>query len=233
MRWPGLFENIRNTLRPVIIFAVSMKTGILIFEDHEYFRQSLVDILNLVDDFEVLGDFENCNEIVQQVNQLQPSVVLMDISMKGVDGIEGLKKLRAIYKDLPVIMLTVFEDNDNILEAICNGASGYLLKTTPLNNIPDAIRDVLSGGAPMTSSIARKVIQAFQQKNVKAADQYGLTPREREVLELLTTGHSYKMIAGICFVSVETVRSHIKKIYEKLQVHSATEAAAKFYKAKD
>ncbi|MBK9109713.1 MAG: response regulator transcription factor [Saprospiraceae bacterium] len=206
-----------------------MKTGIIIFEDHDYFRQSLTDILNMVDDFEVLAAFENCNQIVEQVNQLNPTVLLMDISMNGVDGIEGLKRVRAYHKNLPIIMLTVFEDNDNILEAICNGASGYLLKSTPLQFIPDAIRDVLNGGAPMTSSIARKVIQAFQKTNIKSTEQFGLTQREQQVLELLTSGHSYKMIADKCNVSLETVRSHIKKIYEKLQVHSATEAAAKIF----
>lgn len=206
-----------------------MKTGIIIFEDHDYFRQSLTDILNLVEDFEVLASFENCNEILEHVKQLKPSVLLMDISMKGVDGIEGLKRVRTCYKTLPVIMLTVFEDNDNIFEAICNGASGYLLKSTPLQNIPDAIRDVLKGGAPMTSSIARKVIQSFQKSNSKSTEHFGLTQREQQVLELLTSGHSYKMIADKCNVSIETVRSHIKKIYEKLQVHSATEAAAKIF----
>ncbi|MBK8953973.1 MAG: response regulator transcription factor [Saprospiraceae bacterium] len=206
------------------------KIRILIYEDHEYYRQSLKDLLNWVEDFEVCGTFENCNHITEHLKSFDPSVLLMDISMNGVDGLEGLKRVRILNKQIPVIMLTVFEDNDKIMEAICNGASGYLLKSTELKLIPDAIRDVLSGGAPMTSSIARKVIEAFQKKNVKPSDEFGLTPREMEVLELLTTGHSYKMIADKCFVSVETVRSHIKKIYEKLQVHSATEAAAKVFR---
>jgi DNA-binding NarL/FixJ family response regulator len=128
-----------------------------------------------------------------------------------------------------VIMLTVFEDNDSIFEAIQAGASGYLLKKTSPEKITEAIIDVLQGGAPMTSSIARKVLDHFPKHASRHEDYDKLAPREQEVLNLLVTGHSYKMIADKCGITIETVRSHIKRIYEKLQVHSATEAASKVF----
>lgn len=209
-----------------------MKTGILIFEDNHYLRNSLVAFLNSHADFKVIGAFENCDRVVQQIEELKPAIVLMDIGMPGTNGLEGLKLIRKHYPVLPVMMLTVFEDNDHIFEAICRGASGYLLKNTPIEKIPEAIKDLLSGGAPMTPSIAKKVIQLFQNLTIPKEDQYGLSPRETEVLNLLTTGHSYKMIANKCNIGLETVRSHIKKIYEKLQVHSATEAVSKILSKK-
>jgi DNA-binding NarL/FixJ family response regulator len=210
-----------------------MKTKIVIYEDNPFLRNSLFEFLNSQSDFRVSGAFENCNKVLQQVKELKPDIVLMDIGMSGTNGLEGLQIIRQHDSKLPVMMLTVFEDNDHIFDAICLGASGYLLKNTPVEKIPDAIRDLLSGGAPMTPSIARKVIQLFQNVNRPKEDQYGLSPRETEVLNLLTTGHSYKMIADKCNISLETVRSHIKKIYEKLQVHSATEAVSKILSKKN
>jgi DNA-binding NarL/FixJ family response regulator len=209
-----------------------MITNIVIYEDNPYLRNSLIEFLNTHEDFRVVGAFENCNEVFDQMKTLNPGIVLMDIGMNGVNGLEGLKIIKQNFPDILVMMLTVFEDNDHIFEAICRGASGYLLKNTPVEKIPDAIRDLLSGGAPMTPSIARKVIRSFQNLSIKQEDPYGLSPREAEVLDLLTTGHSYKMIAEKCHISLETVRSHIKKIYEKLQVHSATEAVSKILSKK-
>ncbi len=204
-----------------------MITEIIIYEDNVYLRNSLIDFLNSHSNFQVVGAFDNCDQVLQQVDELNPKIVLMDIGMSGTNGLEGLKLIRQRYPKLPVMMLTVFEDNDHIFEAICRGASGYLLKNTAVEKIPEAIYDLLSGGAPMTPSIARKVIQLFQNLTIPKEDQFGLSPREADVLNLLTSGHSYKMIADKCNISLETVRSHIKKIYEKLQVHSATEAVAK------
>jgi DNA-binding NarL/FixJ family response regulator len=204
-----------------------MSTKILIYEDNTFLRNSLIDFLNGESEFMVAGAFENCDQVLDEVSKYLPDIVLMDIGMSGTNGLEGLKLIRSQYPKLPVMMLTVFEDNDHIVEAICKGASGYLLKNTAIEKIPEAIRDLLSGGAPMTPSIARKVIGLFQNSNRPSEDEFGLSARETEVLNLLTSGYSYKMIAAECHISLETVRSHIKKIYEKLQVHSATEAVSK------
>lgn len=202
----------------------------LIYEDNSFFRNSLVELLSNVPDFKIMGAFENCNGILEHQSTLKPDVILMDIEMSGTNGIEGLRMLRSNHLETLVLMLTVFEDNENIYEAICAGASGYLLKTSGPEKIQEAIRELLSGGAPLTPSIARKVLNRFQTKPLMPENKFGLSTREREILDLLVSGHSYKMIADLCFISLETVRSHIKKIYEKLQVHSATEAASKIYK---
>lgn len=201
--------------------------SLVIYEDNAFLRTSLQDSLAILEDMQVVGAFENCNEVVEQITSLRPNVVLMDIGMPGINGMEGLKLIRKNIPGTLVMMLTVFEDNDNIFEAICHGASGYLLKSASTQKIVESIRDLASGGAPMTPSIAKKVLTLFHKLTLPAEDQFGLSPREKEVLDLLTSGFSYKMIAEKCFISLETVRSHIKKIYEKLQVHSATEAASK------
>lgn len=203
--------------------------GILIYEDNVHFRTSIMESLNTCDEFKVLGAFENCNKVVEHIESLHPDIVLMDISMPGVNGLEGLSLIRSKKPELPVIILTVFEDNDNIYDAICLGASGYLLKASNLDGIPKAISEVLAGGAPMTPSVAKKVLTAFQKTKTNPSKEFGLSNRETQILNLLTTGYSYKMIAEECFISLETVRSHIKKIYEKLQVHSATEASNKIH----
>ncbi len=203
---------------------------IVIFEDNSFFRNSLIEILSNIPDFKVVGAFENCNQILALHQSLNPDVILMDIEMAGSNGIEGLKLLRGNQIETLVLMLTVFEDNENIYEAICAGASGYLLKSSGPLKIEEAIRELLNGGAPLTPSIARKVLSRFQSKPLVSENTYGLSSREKEILDLLISGHSYKMIADLCFISVETVRSHIKRIYEKLQVHSATEAASKVYR---
>lgn len=206
-----------------------MSIDIVIYEDNIFLRNSISDLIKSSKDFSLKGAFENCDHVSLDMETLRPEVVLMDIEMAGINGLEGLRIIKKKYPHVHVIMLTVFEDNDRVYDAICNGASGYLLKKTPHEKIIEAIHDVLNGGAPMTSSIARKVLNHFPKSTSNTEEIKSLAPREQEVLQLLVTGHSYKMIGEKLGITIETVRSHIKRIYEKLHVHSATEAAAKAF----
>src|SRR5215216_1555985 len=204
-----------------------MNISVVIYEDNVYMRKTIAALISDSGNFELKGAFENCNHIASHMKSLKPQVVLMDIEMAGTNGLEGLRIARKISPDVYVIMLTVFDDNDRVLDAICNGASGYLLKSTEPEKIIESIHDVLNGGAPMTSSIAKKALQLFPKTSASDEELNKLTAREHDVLQLLTKGSSYKMIASECNISIDTVRTHIKRIYEKLQVHSATEAIAK------
>jgi len=172
-----------------------------------------------------VGAFENCGHVVEDVETLLPDVVLMDIDMPRVNGIEGLKRIRQHAPTVLIIMQTVFEDDEKIFKAIRAGAHGYFLKKTPPSKLIEGIRDVVEGGAPMTASVARKVLEVFHEQ--KGSNQFDLTPREFEILSMLMKGMSYKMIADACKVTFHTVNAHCKNIYEKLHVHSATEAVAK------
>ncbi len=206
-----------------------MAIGVVLYEDNYFLRQSISELINSSPRTKLKGAFENCTHAERQMRTLNPDVVLMDIEMPGTNGLEGLRIIRNTAPGVHVIMLTVFDDNDKIFDAICAGASGYLLKKTSPDKIIEAIEDVISGGAPMTSSIARKVLALFPRTPARSEEVDKLSPREQEVLQLLVSGHSYKMIADKCGIALETVRSHIKRIYEKLHVHSATEAAAKIF----
>jgi len=206
-----------------------MLPGIVIYEDNIFLRDTFAQLITSSAKFKLLGTFENCNHISIDMQTLRPDVVLMDIEMAGTDGLEGLKLIRKLSSDIHVIMLTVFDDNDRVLQAICSGASGYLIKNTSPEKILEAIDDVLNGGAPMTPSIARKVLTLFPKAPAPGNEMNKLAAREQEVLQLLASGNSYKMIAAQCNISIETVRTYIKRIYEKLQVHSAIEAIAKVF----
>ena len=210
----------------------SMPVGIVIYEDNIFLRHSIAELIDSCEAFELKGAYENCDHVSLDMETLRPEVVLMDIEMSGTNGLQGLRIIKTRYPHIHVIMLTVFEDNDSVFEAIRAGASGYLLKKTHHEKIQEAILDVVHGGAPMTSSIARKVLDLFPKTPSPSEELDKLAPREQEVLHLLVSGHSYKMIADKCGIALETVRSHIKRIYEKLQVHSATEAAAKAFPTK-
>jgi DNA-binding NarL/FixJ family response regulator len=206
-----------------------MDTKIVIYEDNQDLRESLSVLLKGTDGFEVLGAFPNCKDIEKQIFDLQPDVVLMDIDMPVRNGIDGLKAIHKHFPDINVIMLTVFETNEFIFEAICAGAVGYLLKKSPLVEILKAIEDVQKGGTSMTPSIARKVLQFFPKEAIKKDNEIeseSLSEREMEVLNLLTKGFTYRMAAYDLGISVETVRTYIKRIYTKLHVHSNTEAVA-------
>ena len=204
---------------------------ILLYEDNAPLREGLSMLFNGTEGFAVAGAYQNCTQVLTQVEQHQPDVILMDIDMPGLGGIAGLKLIRSRFADVKVVMLTVFDDNENVLQAMQAGADGYLLKKTPPSKLLEAVLDVYEGGAPMTSSVARQVLQLFAHPtSTKAAPQYQLSDREKEVLQWLVNGYSYKMVAAQLFISLETVRSHVKKIYEKLQVNSKSEAVAKAFK---
>jgi DNA-binding NarL/FixJ family response regulator len=206
-----------------------MPITILVFEDNDLLRESLSSLVTLNSEFALAGAYPNVLQAKNHIHQLSPDVILMDIDMPGRTGIEAVREIRSFNNSLPVIMLTVFDDNIHVLEAIKAGASGYLLKKHISSKLFDSITDVLDGGAPMSPSIARMVINSMQRPS---ENPYDLTVREREILTVLSTGNSYKMIAAQFNISIDTVRTHIKKIYEKLQVHSQTEAVSKAIKEK-
>ncbi|SHF77826.1 DNA-binding response regulator, NarL/FixJ family, contains REC and HTH domains [Arenibacter palladensis] len=205
---------------------------VVIYEDNPQFREGLTMLINGSDGFSVLASYKNCNNVAEEVEKWSPDVILMDINMPGTDGLEGLKKIREVNTEVKVLMLTVFDDNKNVFEALRNGANGYLLKKTPPAKLLEYIQDATLGGAPMTSSIATQVLKMFQVIPQSKNQDYCLSERETEVLQLLVDGFSYKMIASELFIAIDTVRSHIKKIYEKLHVNSKSEAVAKAFKDK-
>ncbi|HOY05863.1 MAG TPA: response regulator transcription factor [Saprospiraceae bacterium] len=202
----------------------------LIYEDNSDLRGALAALIGGTEGFELSGAFDNCVNVVEQVAALHPDVVLMDIDMPGMSGIEGVARLKKVHPQVEALMLTVFEDDDRVFEAVCAGAGGYLLKKTSPLRILDALREVTEGGAPMSPVIARKVLQLFPGKPAERdADLDKLTAREMEVLKTLSRGFSYKMVAAELNISIETVRTYVKRIYEKLQVHSVSEAISKVF----
>lgn len=206
-------------------------TRIVLYEDNPQLREGLSMLLNGTEGYELLGAFKNCDHAVDEVAELKPDVILMDIDMPGTNGLAGLKMIREQNTDVKIIMLTVFDDNKNIFEAIKSGANGYLLKKTPPAKLLDYIQDAHAGGAPMTSSVAAQVLKMFSEVSAPSKD-YNLSERERQVLQFLVNGYSYKMIASGMYIAIDTVRSHIKNIYEKLHVNSKSEAVAKAFKDK-
>lgn len=205
---------------------------LLIYEDNPQLREGLTMLIDGTEGFSVLAAFKNCSNVAQDIKSFRPDVVLMDIDMPGVNGLEGLKIIRQIDEQIKVLMLTVFDDHQNIFEALKSGANGYILKKTPPVKLLEYIQEASTGGAPMTSSVAAQVLKMFSQIQPAAENDYNLTDREKEVLQWLVNGYSYKMIAAEMFIAIDTVRSHIKKIYEKLHVNSKSEAVAKAFRDK-
>ena len=198
---------------------------VVLYEDNELLRQSLSSLVQLNDRYELVGAFENVLKVKEQISQLAPEIILMDIDMPGMSGIEAVQIVRKVNPALPILMLTVFDDNLHVFDAIRAGASGYLLKKHISNRLFDSMEDVLTGGAPMSPTVARMVIASMQKP--AQSNPYQLTPREGEILTSLSQGNSYKLIASQLSISLDTVRTHIKKVYEKLHVHSQTEAVSK------
>ncbi|RYD53258.1 MAG: response regulator transcription factor [Sphingobacteriales bacterium] len=205
--------------------------AVAVYDDNTSRLQSLEMLLNWSEGIRCCGTFPNADNIVSEVQDAGADLVLMDINMPGTNGIDAVKKLRAAGWDGKVLMQTVFDDDNNLFSSILAGADGYILKKSSPQQTVQAIFDCHEGGAAFTSSMAKKVLTAFQQlQPLKTNHDIMLSDREQEVLQLLVKGYSHKMIAAECFISIHTVNSHVKKIYQKLQVNSVSEAVSKAIK---
>ena len=199
---------------------------VYIYDDSKERRESLKALIGLQDNLEVVGDAENCCDVLDEIEAKYPDVVLMDINMPEVDGLEGLKLIKGKYPEVKVLMQTAFDDSNKIFTSIANGASGYILKSDKPQRILQAIEEVYQGGAVMNPVIAQKVLDHFKPTEKKSP----LSPKETEVLSLLSEGLSYKMVADKLAVSYSTINTHTKRIYEKLHISSLGEAIAYYYK---
>jgi len=204
------------------------KISLIIVDDHPLFRQGVADSLALEADMLVVGQAASGEEGLDLIRTLKPQIALMDINLPGISGIECILALKEQNFPAQFIMLTVFEDPDAIFQSLSAGATGYLIKQTPPAKLLEAIQDVYRGGSPMSGEIARKVVQSFQHPVPASGPDNGLTKREEEILSYLVKGYFYKEIAGQLFISTETVRTHIRNIYEKLQVRTRSEAILKY-----
>ena len=208
-----------------------MDARIAIFDDNRNIRESIALLLNTVPGFNVVGSYCHVLDCIDDIRESKPDIVLMDIEMPGMSGIEAVGILKKEFPHIQVLMQTVFEDDERVFDSICAGASGYILKNQINTKLIEALQELQFGGSPMSPSIARKVLTKMQTipQHIRneAPPDYQLTPREKEVLACIVNGLAYKMIADQLHISYETVRSHVKKIYEKLHVASLTEAVAK------
>jgi DNA-binding NarL/FixJ family response regulator len=207
-----------------------MKTGVLIYEDNKDLREAVTQLINTSGRYTCVGAFDNCRKVLTDLEALNPDVILMDIDMPGRNGIEGVQLVRQVNKEVKIIILTVFDDNNTVFDAICVGASGYLLKKDCFEGLFNAIAEVLDGGAPLSPSIARMVLDHLAKTSSGQIEKYDLTPREKEILDGLVKGYSYSKISNSLNIGFETVKKHIRNIYEKLHVHNQTEAVAKAIK---
>ncbi|PWU08297.1 MAG: DNA-binding response regulator [Verrucomicrobia bacterium] len=205
-----------------------MEIKVSIIEDDDWIREALASRIKHTKGFRFTGSYRSGEEALAQVPQNVPDVILMDINLPKMDGIECVRHLKTLVPSAQILMLTVYEDSEKIFDSLCAGASGYLLKRTSQDEILTAITEVQQGHSPMNGHIARKVVQYFNQRGRSENDLHKLSKREREVLEHLAKGVPYKEIASLLTVSIDTVRMHIKGIYGKLHVHSRGEAVAKY-----
>jgi len=204
-----------------------MPITVSIVEDNEKLRGTLARVLNRAEGFKCVSQYPSAEDALKDLPQVKPDVVLMDINLPGINGVECVRQLKKVAPEIQVMMLTVYEDTENIFDALAAGASGYMLKRTSTRELLEAIQEVHRGGSPMTMHIARKVVQSFQ-KNAPVQPAENLSEREQQVLDLLSQGLMYKEIADKLAISYETVHTYIRRIYEKLQVRTRTEAVAKF-----
>ncbi len=195
---------------------------VLIIEDDDLIRSSFVSLLSSSEKFECVADYDNCEAAIKNLSKDEPDVILMDIELPGISGIEGIARIKKIKQDIDIITVTIHNDDTKVFQALCAGSCGYLTKNISPEKLMDSIEEAYNGGGPMSTNIARMVVQSFQ-RNTKSP----LSPRETEVLQLLAKGKSYTMIAGELFIDKETVRSHIKNIYIKLEVNSKAQAIEK------
>jgi len=206
---------------------------IAIFEDNRSLREGLTAMIEGTAGFKCVGAFPNCNYLIKNVEYAMPDVILMDIEMPGINGIEAVAMIKEEFPGIKILMETIFDDDEKIFNSICAGAEGYILKHTSPAEIMEAIQEIYEGGSPMTPSIANRVLKMVKsQPTSDSKNIFNLTDREKEILLCLVKGMSYKMVADACFISIETVNVHIKNIYRKLQVHSKSEAVVKAIKGR-
>lgn len=202
-----------------------IKTAVI--EDIREIREGLATLIKFTDGFECTGAFRSVEEAVERIKHNVPDVLLSDIGLPGMSGIEGIRLLKERYPKMQILMLTVYEDDDRIFDALCAGASGYLLKRTPPTKLLENIREAMSGGAPMSPEIAGRVIKFFREFHNPEREDYDLTPHETRLLKLLVEGHNYTTAAQKLGVSYNTIKFHVRHIFDKLQVHSKSEAVIK------
>jgi DNA-binding NarL/FixJ family response regulator len=206
---------------------------VAIFEDNNNLREGLFRLINGTFGYECTGAFPNCDHLIEKINSSNPDVILMDIQLPGISGIEAVRLIKEKFPDVKILMETIFDDDEKIFKSICAGAEGYILKNTPPSQILEAIKQINEGGSPMTPSIANRLLKMVQKNSATASiETFDLSEREKEILSCLVEGMSYKMIADACNISSDTVSAHIKNIYRKLQVHSKSEAVAKAIKGR-
>lgn len=204
---------------------------VVVFEDNKHLRESLYLLIDGQPGFECRGAFPDCNQWERDISKSKPDVILMDIEMPGMKGTEAVRKIKSRYPNMLILMQTIFGDDDHIFEAICGGATGYILKGAPPSQLFNALTDARTGGSPLSPAVARRVVTLFQNNFFGfARSDYALSPREKEILSHLVSGKSFKMIADASGITYATVRTHMKHIYEKLHVNSNTEAVSKALK---
>lgn len=209
-----------------------MGIKVSIYEDNNALRDSLAHLIMGTGTLEFTGAYPDCVSIIKDCTDNRPDIILMDIDMPGMSGIEATSLVKTNFPEINVMMLTIFENKDKVLDALCAGATGYLLKKTPSVQIIEAIIELNNGGSPMSGEIARKVLEFFSKVKSGKENEYALSVRELDIVKCLVNGDSYKMIADKCFISIGTVRSHINSIYKKMAVNSKSEAVVKAMKEK-
>jgi DNA-binding NarL/FixJ family response regulator len=224
----GIVKTNDNPSEAIRAKVKRVKIAVSIVEDDAHLRSILADWIRAADGFLCVGVHSSGESALVALPEEKPAVVLMDINLGGMTGIECVRRLKPQMPDTQFMMLTVYEDPDHIFKALTAGASGYLLKRTPRAELLAAVRDVFAGGSPMSSGIARKIVQSFQRFSASPSETENLSPREHEVLELLARGYLYKEIAEALQISVPTVNTHIRRIYEKLHVRSRSQAVARY-----
>jgi DNA-binding NarL/FixJ family response regulator len=203
------------------------KVRVSIIEDQREVREGLTSLINGTPGFRCTGSFRTMEDALRSLNGQLPDVILTDIGLPGMSGTEGIRILKDRYPDIPIVALTVYDHEGEIFDALCAGANGYLLKNTPPARLLDCLKEVIGGGAPMSPEVARRVIKLFREFRPPQRADHNLTQQEMELLKLLVEGHNYKTAAAELSISINTVKFHLKNIYEKLQVHSKSEAVAK------
>ena len=207
--------------------STSLTTKVAIIEDHHKFREALEFLLNHTPGYQCVGSFRSMEEALEKIKFNLPEVALVDIGLPGMSGVDGVRVLKERHPSVVLLMNTVYDDDERIFQALCAGASGYLLKKTPPAKLLESLQEAIAGGAPMSPEVARRVLALFREIRPPEHEDYELTPHELRLLKLLVEGHSYKTAATQLGVTTKTISFHLQKIYEKLQVHSKTEAVAK------